>query len=126
MRILVAEDEESILQFYKILLESEGHEVVLTKDGRECLDSYRAARAIDKPFHLVILDYRMPVKDGMVVAKEISAMYPTQKLLMATAFSGVLDAKDKPENMKIIPKPFEPDQLLDTINVLMPSQAFTA
>jgi two-component system cell cycle response regulator CpdR len=122
MKILVAEDEPDILLFYKLILENEGHQVVATKNGEECLDEYNKNRDLDGGFGLVILDYRMPGKNGMEVAREIVRMVPSQTLLMVTAFSGVLEMEEKPVDMKILPKPFDPDQLVHTVNRLLSSQ----
>lgn len=119
MKILVAEDEPDILTFYKLILEYAGHQVLATRDGEECLDEYRKMMHSGGRFGLVILDYRMPGKNGLEVAKEIINISPAQMLLMVTAFSGVLDMQDKPKDMKILPKPFDADQLIETINRLM-------
>ena len=118
MKILVAEDEPELLRFYKVLLEDQGHEVLTARDGEECLDAYRMGSKMKGSFDLVILDHRMPRMNGMEVAKEIAAMNPSQKLLMITAYSGMLDLAQKPANMKIMPKPFEVDELLSVINEL--------
>ena len=115
MKILVAEDEPEILNFYRLILESLGHQVATTKDGKECMDVYRRAFD-DGGFNLVILDYRMPAKDGLEVAKEISAMAPLQVMLMTTAYYGVLDLKDRPRNMTILPKPFDIEELIAAID----------
>jgi CheY-like chemotaxis protein len=118
MKILVAEDEPELLRFYKILLEDLGYDIVTAKDGQECLDAYRAASNTGTRFDLVILDYRMPKMNGMEVANKIAASAPSQKLLMITAFSGLLDPEQKPEDMKIMSKPFEVDELVSTIKEL--------
>lgn len=110
MKILVAEDELELLRFYKVFLEDLGHDVITSKNGEECLDSYHKALNMNKSFDLVILDHRMPKKNGMEVAKEIAAIAPSQKLLMITAFAGLLDLQVKPENMKIIQKPFDTEE----------------
>ena len=122
MKILVAEDEPDILSFYKTLLGYAGHQVVATRDGKECLAAYHEQHNSGGRFGLVILDYRMPGKNGLEVAKEIVNMVPSQALLMATAFSGVLEMEDKPRDMKILPKPFDADQLIQTVNRLLSSQ----
>jgi two-component system chemotaxis response regulator CheY len=109
--ILVADDELEMLRLYKYLFEDWGHNVVTSKDGEECLDTYQKTLESNKSFDLVILDYRMPKKNGMEVAKRIVATVPTQKLLMITAYGGLIDLREKPEHMKIITKPFEVEEL---------------
>jgi two-component system cell cycle response regulator CpdR len=118
LKILVAEDEPEVLRYYKVLLEDLGYEVVAAKNGQECIDLYRNIAGPNSGFDLVILDHKIPRKTGMEVAKEIAAMAPAQKLLMVTAYAGVLDLRQKPENMIIMPKPFHPDELISTIRKL--------
>lgn len=115
MKILVVEDEPELLRFYKLLLEDLGHNVFLTKDGQECLDAYRMSVNANNTFDLVILDHRIPKKNGMEVAKEIASTNPSQKLLMITAFAGLLDLKESPKQLKIIQKPFDVDDLVRTM-----------
>ena len=121
MKILVAEDEPKTLQIYTLLLGDEGYEVHPTKDGKECLDVYKSQLNTnhDIPFDLVLLDLRMPEKNGIEVATEIFAICPTQKILMVTAYAGKLNLGDG--NLKIlrtIEKPFDADELLKIISEL--------
>jgi DNA-binding response OmpR family regulator len=68
MRVLIAEDDRAICDIYRIALQARGHEVVLSHDGRQCLEAYKAS---EKPFDAVVLDYRMPELDGLETAKEM-------------------------------------------------------
>src|SRR6058998_820370 len=47
MRILVAEDEVVTVELYAAVLEERGHKVIVTYDGRQCLNTYRST---SKPF----------------------------------------------------------------------------
>ena len=121
LKILIAEDEPELLRTYKILLEHEGHQIVTTSNGEECMEVYKAELAkVTKnkpPYDLVLLDYRMPKKNGVEVAREILNLFPTQKLLMVTAYSGVLDlSDDKLKKMKVMSKPFDFVELFGTIS----------
>jgi len=120
LKILVAEDEPEILRIYKLLLEEKGYQVISTEDGKQCLNAYKTE--LNKtmngniPFNLVILDYRMPEKNGIEVAKEILALCPDQELLMVTAYKGQLELQDQVlQKMQIIEKPFDVDELLSAI-----------
>ena len=124
MKILVAEDEPEILRIYKLLLEEKGYQVFATEDGKQCLNAYKTE--LNKtmngniPFNLVILDYRMPEKNGIEVAKEILALCPGQELLMVTAYKGQLELQDQVlQKMQIIEKPFDVDELVSTITQLV-------
>jgi len=127
LKILVAEDEPEILRIYKLLLGEKGYQVIATEDGKECLDAYKTE--LNKtmngniPFNLVVLDYRMPEKNGIEVAKEILALCPGQELLMITAYKGQLELQDQVlQKMQIIEKPFDVDELLSIISQLASQQ----
>ncbi|MBI2058083.1 MAG: response regulator [Candidatus Yanofskybacteria bacterium] len=65
-KILIAEDEDILLNVLKDRFEAEGWEVTLAKNGEE------AVVAINKSkFDLVLLDLLMPKKDGFEVLKEV-------------------------------------------------------
>lgn len=67
-KILIAEDEEVLLNVLKDRFEAEGWEVAIAKDGEETI------AAIEKtPFDLVLLDLLMPKIDGFEVLKEVKS-----------------------------------------------------
>jgi len=123
LKILVAEDEPEILRIYQLLFAEKGYQVIATRDGRECLEAYKSElnkiTDNDPPFDLVLLDYRMPEKNGIEVAKQILRMRSDQKILMVTAYKDQFELKDKDlEKMNIMEKPFDIDELLSTISQL--------
>jgi len=122
VRILIAEDEPGTNETYRLLLDDEGHETTVTANGEECLQIYR--RNVEA-FDLLILDYRMPVKDGGTVLQEVLKVNPNQKVLIASAYSKTLLRRLNLEldNVKVLQKPFEPELLLDTVNELCKSNA---
>ena len=65
-KILVAEDEEVLLNVLKDRFEAEGWEVITARDGEEAVVAIRKSRP-----DLVLLDLLMPKKDGFEVLKEI-------------------------------------------------------
>ena len=66
LRVLVAEDHPINLKYMSILLEKMGHEAVLCENGQEALQLL--AR---QPFDVVLLDYHMPVLDGLATTEAI-------------------------------------------------------
>jgi two-component system cell cycle response regulator CpdR len=121
LKILVAEDEPSILNLYKIVLELNGNEVYLSKDGEECLDIFQKhsksltpSDARRTPFDIVLLDYRMPKKDGLLAATEILSICPRQKIIMVSAFaSEIINGLTKAlkNSIKVLEKPIEFENL---------------
>jgi CheY-like chemotaxis protein len=70
------------------------------------------------PFDAVVLDYRMPEKDGLEVAKEILEMNPEQRIIFASAYvKETLEesVKELKEVVELMQKPFDADVLVDTI-----------
>mgnify|MGYP001561261791 CR=1 FL=1 len=65
-KILIAEDEEILLNVLKDRFESDGWEVSVAKDGEETVNLI-AKRSFD----LVLLDLLMPKKDGFEVLKKV-------------------------------------------------------
>ena len=59
MKILIAEDEPSLRENLQMMLEMEGFEVQLARDGQEAFDQAKGA-----PPDLVLTDVMMPVLDG--------------------------------------------------------------
>lgn len=128
MKILIAEDEPEIAMQYELALKDRKHDVVVTHDGEQCLEAFyqelekhelpRNQKMIKPPFDAVILDYRMPKKDGMEVAKEILAIEPKQRVLFASAYvleTLVDSVKNLRQVVELIQKPFELDPFVDLI-----------
>ena len=67
--ILIVEDDKSTQRLYKMILETSGHQVIGTAyNGEEAVKLYRTI--LDKP-DIILMDYRMPFKDGIETTKEI-------------------------------------------------------
>src|SRR5262249_25712910 len=75
-RILVIDDETQIRVLLQRVLESEGHEVFDTRDGREALTI-----AESQPLDLVITDIMMPDTDGIEVITTLRRSLPGIKIL---------------------------------------------
>ena len=95
LKVLIAEDEEDIARQYQIALDALGHEVYLTKDGEECLKNYTYALSFNTedrltPYDVVVIDYMMPVKDGLTLTKEILEKCPEQRIIIVTGHGAKL------------------------------------
>lgn len=124
MKILIAEDEHNILTPYKIILESRGHQVFTAEDGMMCMQVYKEALeklpkdAKNAPFDVVLLDYRMPKKDGIQVAKEIFDLVINQRIVFVSAYvrTVLIDSANKlPTIVEMLQKPFELDVLVEIV-----------
>ena len=73
-RVLIADDNQTNLMVLKEMLVPTGVEIVGAQDGDEVVAAWQAAQAEARPFDLLLLDIRMPVKDGLTALREIRAM----------------------------------------------------
>ena len=125
MNILIADDEQDLLDQYVDTLEEKGHKVSVSKDGDECLkiylieeESQNSPGNIVPSFDAVILDYQMPIKNGLETAKEILKINPNQRIIFVsgyvqeTFFESVKSLKQITEIME---KPFKLKALIDTL-----------
>jgi CheY-like chemotaxis protein len=104
-RVLVVEDEASILQVTKAMLERLGYAVVTAGTPREAIGR---AQAHAGDLRLLITDVIMPEMNGRDLAERISALVPGVKVLFASGYTanviahhGVLD-----DGVQFLPKPF--------------------
>src|ERR1700691_3936693 len=84
-RILLADDEQSILTLLSYPLRKDGYEVVRAADGREAL-----ARFAEADFDLVVLDVMMPHVDGLEVCRKLRAT-SSVPIFMLTAKAEEID-----------------------------------
>ncbi|MFQ5470049.1 MAG: response regulator [Gammaproteobacteria bacterium] len=116
--ILAVDDSASMRQMVSFALKNAGHEVTEAVDGQDALN-----KAKSKSVNLVITDVNMPNMDGISLIKELRNLpaYKFTPILMLTTESGV----DKKTEGKAagatgwIVKPFNPDQLIATINKVL-------
>lgn len=116
--ILAVDDSSSMRQMVTFTLKGAGHEVTEAADGQEALE-----RAKEQQFDLVITDVNMPVMDGITFIKNLrgEAEYKFTPMLMLTTESS-MDKKSEGKAAGAtgwIVKPFNPDQLLSTINKVL-------
>lgn len=68
------------------------------------------------PFDLVILDYRMPKKNGLEVAERILSIAPEQRIIIASAYTHELKTpSDIQQSLELLQKPFGLDVLFSTV-----------
>ncbi len=84
LRILAVDDQPSVRELLKAVLEADGHDVETASDGAE------AVRALGSGFHdLVIMDIRMPGMDGITALERVKELSPKTGVVMMTAYASV-------------------------------------
>ena len=122
--ILIVDDELSMREFLKILLEKQGHSAVTAPNGQEAVKILQA-----QDFHLVISDIRMPEMGGLELLENIKRKNRFVPVLMITAFASPEDAvlAMKGGAYDYITKPFKVDEIKQVIqSALAGSEGQTA
>jgi len=118
LRIVIVEDEDCIRSLFREICEIGGHEVVHeAKNGKEAMEKLRSMKP---PPDAVIVDHRMPLKDGLTVTQELKALNAGIDVIFASA-----DAKIRAQAMQagansFITKPFRVNQLLRALKRILP------
>ena len=112
--ILVVDDNEDLLEAYRLLLEHAGYRVLLAKNGRDGLATFQQHQAA---IDLVIVDWIMPDIKGDEVVEAMLAIAPDLKVIFVSAYD--LDEATykwaQSKMIAVVKKPFDPEWLLDTV-----------
>ncbi|MCA1762391.1 MAG: response regulator transcription factor [Cryomorphaceae bacterium] len=115
-RVLLVEDEESLVEVIEMNLGLEGYRVTVARNGEEALDLARKGR-----FDLCILDIMLPRVDGFTVCKTLRSENNNIPILFLSAKS---TSADRIEGLKIggddyLTKPFNLEELLLRVSNLL-------
>lgn len=128
-RILVVDDEPEIRDLCAVTLREAGHHVVMADNGQSALDIHRIA-----PQDLVLLDMFMPIKDGLETLSALKQAARAPKVIAVSAGWRVTGRRGEDQNPPrdvldearalgadaILHKPFDPDDLVRTVQGLLP------
>lgn len=117
-KILIVDDDPDILDILRLTLEQEGFVVSEASDGEEALQKV-SKEALD----LVIVDYRMPKRDGIDVCSQIKKdiLLRHMPVIMLTGLSELdykLTGIDAGADDYIV-KPFEPRELVARVKMIL-------
>lgn len=111
-KICIVDDDPSILEVIKIVLEEAGYEVIIISDPKQ----------VEKKIHkslpsLILLDVWVAGRNGQEIAKKIKHDKITAKIpiIMISALSNIQEISKKAKVDGFIEKPFDIDELLKTV-----------
>ncbi|MFC2150955.1 sigma-54-dependent transcriptional regulator [Bacteroidota bacterium] len=115
-KILVIDDEKSIRDTLKEILEYEDHKVDLAADGEEGLEQFK-----NNKYEIVLLDIKMPKKDGIEVLEDIFGVATDVPVIMISGHGNIDTAVEsiKKGAYDFIEKPLDLNRLLVTIRNAM-------
>ncbi|MFH1645030.1 MAG: response regulator [Candidatus Omnitrophota bacterium] len=112
-KILVVDDEPQLLAVLKTRLESNNYEVITAVDGEDGME-----KLVKEMPDLILLDIKMPKKDGYTFVKEMRANRDVKGTPVI-----ILTARDKMKDLfamegikEYIVKPFKSEELLESIS----------
>lgn len=112
-KILLVDDDISLLKLLSIRLKNSGYEIETAENARHAL----ARLAAFQP-HLVITDLRMGNMDGLALFDRIHQKYPSLPVILLTAHGTIAGAVDATRKgiFSYLTKPFDSQQLLKEIH----------
>ena len=119
IRILLAEDEESMRTYLARALENAGYEVIAVDRGTAALPLLD-----EQQFDLLLSDIVMPEMDGIELAQRCAELSPQTKVMFITGFAAVmLKASREAPRAKVLSKPFHLKDLVMEVERIFEDQA---
>ncbi len=121
-RILIINDDESILELFQMILESEGFQAAASLETIENLTEVERIQP-----DLIILDLKMGMQqEGWVMMQKLRMYPPTKEIpiiLCTAALNEVQEQEDTlhDKGIPVIYKPFDTDELLKVVRNMLPA-----
>jgi two-component system response regulator GlrR len=111
-RVLLVDDDASLLKLLAIRIESKGYLVSTVESGIEALQTLK-----NQTYDAVITDLRMDEMDGMALHRQLQSRYPSMPVIMMTAHGSIPDAVEATKQgiFAFITKPVDKDELFDSL-----------
>jgi DNA-binding NtrC family response regulator len=113
MRVLIVDDEDSLLLSLVANLELEGFEVVAAPDGARALELVQKER-----FDLLLTDVRMPGMNGVDLFRQIRRLCPEMPVILMTAYAveALIDEAIQEGVFTVLPKPFDIEHVIAALS----------
>lgn len=117
-RVLVVDDELTLLESVAEALRVAGYEVVMAASGAEAIDA-----AQSQQIGLLVTDLVMPAMDGVTLAEQLRKANPELPVLFITGHAGGELARRLPRDATVLRKPFRALELVSSVARLAPEVA---
>jgi CheY-like chemotaxis protein len=116
--ILVADDEETVRNLTRRMLERSGFSVTVASDGREALQIFEQNQ---QRFRLVVLDLTMPHVDGEACFRGLRQMDPNVKVVLSSGYNeqDVVNLFAGKGLAGFIQKPYTSDELITKVREIL-------
>ena len=116
--ILVVDDDEMIVHFFKLILEDIGYEVIPAYTGSEAIE-----KANSKKMDLAILDYKLTDTTGDILATKLKEINDETDFVFVTGYSEARDKiiREKLSNHVAL-KPIKDEELIEMVELALHEQ----
>ena len=113
VKIFIVDDDQSLQRLYTLILTDAGFEIIATAfNGKSAIEKYNNLK--DKP-DIVLMDHRMPIKNGLDAMSEILQINNHVKVIFASADISIKQKALKLGACAFLDKPFNMRKLLSII-----------
>jgi len=120
--VLIVDDVQGIVILLEELLTSAGYETITASTGPEALQKLQEA-----PCDVIILDYQLPLKNGLEVIHETSDLGIKTPVIMMTGMAEKIesDVQEEERIVAILNKPFDIEEVLTFVESCMDTYKVT-
>ena len=116
-KIFIIEDDRLLQELYSLIFKEAGYEIIgKAFDGEDAVVKYKDL--METP-DIIILDYRMPLKNGIDVIKEIISINEDQRFIFASADTTIKKHALELGAVEFIEKPFEIRKFIKIIKEIL-------
>jgi len=118
-KILVVDDDATVCDLLRVVLERDGYDVTAAADGKEAIRLFR-----QKPVDLIITDIIMPEQEGLKTISDIRRDYPNVRVIAISGggqygLGDYLEAATALGADRTFSKPFDRRELLSAVRELL-------
>ncbi|WP_455142686.1 response regulator [Candidatus Hodarchaeum mangrovi] len=116
VNVFIIDDDESIVFLFQEFLGLNGHKVIAKAfDGEEAIQVFKNLLITSFYPDIILIDYRMPKKDGLEVTKELLSLKSDLKIIFVSADSSIKEKAFKAGIISFLEKPTDLEFLNNTI-----------
>jgi two-component system chemotaxis response regulator CheY len=111
LKIAIVDDEPDLQRLYQLALKSKGYDIVfLASDGTDAIEKEQKT-----PAQVIIMDHRMPTKNGVEATREIMSEFPDTRIIFVSADEAVEKEAKEAGAVRFLKKPISLKDLVRNI-----------
>ena len=111
LKVAIVDDEPDLQRLYKLALASRGYDIVfIANDGTDAVEKNHRS-----PAQIIIMDHRMPTKNGIEATREILSEFPNTGIIFVSADEAVEKEAKEAGAKRFLKKPISLKDLIKNI-----------